>query len=164
MKRFRNRWERGQSFVEMAFGMVVLVILLGGLIDLGRAFLILVSVENAAGEGALFGASHPTCLTKDHYVGVCVGDENVEARVKEEGKPIIDLTDSNSEITVLVGGINLDANPEIKRGVTLTVKVNYWYSPITPLGFLIWGDQAEVRAEASQELLSPPPPWYKDHP
>ncbi len=162
MKRFKNHWERGQSFVEMAFGMVVLVILLGGLIDLGRAFLILVSVENAAGEGALFGASHPTCLTKDHYIGVCVGDENVVSRVKEEGKPIIDLADP--DITVLVGGINLDSNPEIKGGVTLTVKVIYHYSPVTPLGFLIWGNQAEVRAEAHQELLSPPPPWYRDHP
>ncbi len=163
MKRFKNHWERGQSFVEMAFGMVVLVILLGGLIDLGRAFLILVSVENAAGEGALFGASHPTCLTDDHAPTVCVGDENVVQRVQEEGKPIIDLTGSNSDITVLVGGVNLVDDPEIKGGVTLTIKVRYRYSPITPLGFLIWGNEAEVRAEAHQELLSPPPPGYQYH-
>jgi hypothetical protein len=164
MKRYRNRWERGQSFVEMAFGMVVLVILLGGLIDLGRAFLILVSVENAAGEGALFGATHPICLTKDHAPGACVGDENVVARVQEEGKPIIDLTGTNSTIDVFVNDVSLDLNPELVKGATLKVKVTYRYSPITPLGFLIWGDEAEVRAEASQELLSPPPPWYKDHP
>jgi hypothetical protein len=163
MKRVKNRWERGQSFVEMAFGMVVLVILLGGLIDLGRAFLILVSVENAAGEGALFGATHPACLTSDHSPTVCVGDENVEERVQEEGKPIIDLTGANSNIEVFVNGFPLAEVTEIVGGATLKVKVTYRYSPITPLGFLIWGNEAEVRAEASQELLSPPPPGYQYH-
>ena len=163
MKRDKNRWERGQSFVEMAFGMVVLVILLGGLIDLGRAFLILVSVENAAGEGALFGATHPVCLTDDHSITRCVGDENVVARVQEEGKPIIDLSGPNSTIDIFINDINLTDDPDIVGGATLKVKVVYHYSPITPLGFLIWGNEAEVRAEASQELLSPPPPGYQYH-
>jgi Flp pilus assembly protein TadG len=164
MKRVKGRWERGQSFVEMAFGMVVLVILLGGLIDLGRAFLILVSVENAAGEGALFGATHPTCLTDDHAPTACVGDENVVARVQEEGKPIIDLTSANSTIDIFDDDINLTDSPPIVGGATLKIKVVYHYSPVTPLGFLIWGNQAEVRAEASQELLSPPPPWSQYRP
>jgi hypothetical protein len=163
MKRFKNRWERGQSFVEMAFGMVVLVILLGGLIDLGRAFLILVSVENAAGEGALFGATHPVCLTDDHSITQCVGDENVVARVQEEGKPIIDLSGANSDIDIFINDVNLVDDPDVVGGATLTVKVKYRYSPITPLGFLIWGNEAEVRAEAHQELLSPPPPGYQYH-
>ncbi len=160
MKRITKRWERGQSFVEMAFGMVVLVILLGGLIDMGRAFLILVSVENAAGEGALFGATHPTCLTNDHAPTSCVGDENVRERVQQEGKPIIDLTGANSNIDIFVNDVPLADDPDIVGGATVTIKVQYRYSPITPLGFMIWGNEAEVRAEASQELLSPPPPGY----
>jgi hypothetical protein len=163
MKRVKSRWERGQSFVEMAFGMVVLVILLGGLIDLGRAFLILVSVENAAGEGALFGATHPTCLTSDHSPTSCVGDDDVVARVQQEGKPIIDLTGANSNIDIFIDDINLADDPPIVSEATLTVKVVYHYSPVTPLGFLIWGNQAEVRAEAHQEILSPPPPGYQYH-
>jgi hypothetical protein len=163
MKRVEGRWERGQSFVEMAFGMVVLVILLGGLIDLGRAFLILVSVENAAGEGALFAATHPVCLTSDHSPTFCVGDENVVERVQEEGKPIIDLTGANSTIDIFLDDVKLDNSPPIVKGAMVTVKIVYHYSPVTPLGFLIWGNQAEVRAEAHQELLSPPPPGYQYH-
>jgi hypothetical protein len=161
MKRLMSRWEKGQSFIEMAFGMVILVLLLGGLIDLGRSFLILVAVENAAGEGVLFGITHPECLTSDHAPGYCVGNENIETRVREEGKPIINLTDTNSEIDILLDDVNLDDSPEILGGVTLTVEIKYTYSPVTPIGFLIWGDTAEVRAQAHQQLLSPPPPGYQ---
>ncbi len=72
MRRTRNAWQKGQSFIEMAFGSVVLIVLLGGLMDLGRAFLILVSVENATGEGALYGATNPECLT-DSADTLCAG-------------------------------------------------------------------------------------------
>jgi hypothetical protein len=161
MKRLMNRWESGQSFIEMAFGTVILVLLLGGLIDVGRSFLILVAVENAAGEGVLFGITNPECLTSDHAITYCVGNENILTRVKEEGKPIINLTDENSEIDILIDDVNLDDSPEILGGATLTVEVKYTYSPVTPLGFLIWGDTAEVRAQAHQEILSPPRPGYQ---
>jgi hypothetical protein len=166
MKRLIQRGEKGQSFVEMAFGMVVLVLLLGGLIDLGRGFLILVAVENAAGEGALYGATHPECLTTDYGPSLCQHADNpdvdpVTNRVMQEGKPIVNLTATNSTIDILVGDVPLADSPDIVGGVRLTIKVRYTYSPVTPIGFLIWGDTAEVRAEAHQELLSPPRQGYQ---
>jgi Flp pilus assembly protein TadG len=167
MKRMKQHWEQGQSFIELAFGMVILILLIGGLIDLGRSFLILVAVENATGEGALYGATHPECLTKDYGPSICQATEGgtavnaVEDRVREEGKPIINLTDANSTIDILVDDVALADDLTITKGVTLSVKVVYHYSPVTPIGFLIWGDEAEVRAEAKQELLSPPRPGYQ---
>lgn len=161
MKRLISRFERGQSFIEMAFGTVVLVLLLGGMIDIGRSFLILVAVENAAGEGVLFGITNPECLTSDYGPTLCQGNENVETRVRDEGKPIINLTDENSDIEILIDDVNLDDSPEILGGKRLTIEVTYRYSPVTPIGFIIWGDTAEVSAQAHQRLMSPPRPGYQ---
>ena len=155
MRALKNE-QRGQSFVEMAFILPILLLLLGGVIDLGRGFIILVAVENAAGEGALYGAVHPECLTDDHAVTICQGTESVVGRVREEGRPIINLTEENSAVA-----LSIDGDAAIVAGSTLLVTVNYTYSPITPLGHLLWGGNANVEATARQEILSPPPPGYQ---
>lgn len=51
--------EHGQSLVEMAFILPILVLVLAASVDLGRAFYAYVSMTNAAREGARFGAGYP---------------------------------------------------------------------------------------------------------
>jgi len=58
--------QRGQSLVEFALSSVVLLLLVGGLVDIGRAIYISEAISNAAREGARHGAwydaprqSHP---------------------------------------------------------------------------------------------------------
>ncbi len=148
--------QRGQSFVETALVMPILLILLGGVVDLGRGFIILVAVENAAGEGALYGAVHPECLTTDHAATICQDSESVAGRVREEGRPIIDLTEANSVVTV-----GIDGDAPVIAGSTLLVTVTYTYTPLTPLGQVLWGTTARVEATARQGILSPPPPGYQ---
>jgi Flp pilus assembly protein TadG len=54
--------QRGQSMVEFALSSVVLLLLVGGLVDIGRAIYVTESLSNAAREGARHGiwfdASH----------------------------------------------------------------------------------------------------------
>jgi Flp pilus assembly protein TadG len=156
MNAHKQQWERGQSFVEASIGIVVLVIILGGLFDVGRAFLILTAVESATGEGALYGASHPECLTSDYASSICQASMNqtVVSRVREEGKPVVTINEAN--VTVQIEGSGV-----ITAGSVLRVDVIYRYSPITPLGFMLWGSTAEVRASARQQIMSPPPPGYR---
>jgi hypothetical protein len=54
---------RAQNLVEMALTMPVILLLLFGIIELGRAFLIYSEVSNAAREGARYGMVHPGDLT-----------------------------------------------------------------------------------------------------
>lgn len=56
----RHRSERGQSLVEMALSMTVILLLLAGVVEVGRAFFILVQMRDAAQEGAVYGSIHPT--------------------------------------------------------------------------------------------------------
>jgi Flp pilus assembly protein TadG len=53
--RLARRGERGQSMVEFALSSVVLLLLVGGLVDIGRATYVTESLSNAAREGARHG-------------------------------------------------------------------------------------------------------------
>ncbi|MEO6577969.1 MAG: TadE/TadG family type IV pilus assembly protein [Candidatus Limnocylindria bacterium] len=78
---------RGQSFVEFALLLPVLLVLVLGTVDLGRAYFASVSLENAVKEGAFFGAREPECAS----VGAtCPNPSNVKARVDLEmnGMPV----------------------------------------------------------------------------
>jgi Flp pilus assembly protein TadG len=159
----KKRWQSGQSFVEMAIGMTVLVILLGGVFDIARAMLILIAVENATGEGALYGATHLECVAPDHSPTICQGSESVAGRVRAEGEPMITIDPGNVTIALEDSGtvVALTSGSDIVAGRTLRIDVTYSYTPTTPVGFWLWGNKAEVKATARQEILSPPPPGYK---
>ena len=53
--RRRDR-SRGESVVEFALVLPILLLLLAATIDFGRLFYLYVAVNNAAKEGALYGA------------------------------------------------------------------------------------------------------------
>lgn len=78
---------RGQSFVEFALLLPVLLVLVLGTVDLGRAYFASVSLENAVKEGAFFGARQPKCATAG---ATCPDPSNVKARVDLEmnGMPV----------------------------------------------------------------------------
>jgi Flp pilus assembly protein TadG len=50
----------GQSFVELAILLPILILILAGALDLARAYDSFVSITNASREGARYGAANPT--------------------------------------------------------------------------------------------------------
>ena len=77
----RVRSARGQSFVEFALLLPVMLVLVLGTVDLGRAYFSSVALENAVKEGAFFGAREPECATT---TAACADPHNVESRVEIE--------------------------------------------------------------------------------
>lgn len=59
MFRLHKNKEKGQSMLEFALTLPVLLIVLAGLLDLGRLYFAYVAVTDAAGEGASYAAIHP---------------------------------------------------------------------------------------------------------
>jgi Flp pilus assembly protein TadG len=51
--------ERGQSIVELAFLLPILLIILLGVLDLGRVYYVMVALEAMAAEGATFAGIRP---------------------------------------------------------------------------------------------------------
>jgi Flp pilus assembly protein TadG len=56
----RHERERGQTLVEFAVSLALLVLIFLGIFDLGRAFQAYIVITNAAREGAYYGAMHPS--------------------------------------------------------------------------------------------------------
>lgn len=52
--------EKGQSLLELAFSMIFLLIILAGIVDLGRAIYTLMAMQDAAQEGILYGVAFPS--------------------------------------------------------------------------------------------------------
>ena len=52
--------ERGQSIVELAISLVLILTLLSGIFDLGRAIFTLFALQDAIEEGIIFGVAFPT--------------------------------------------------------------------------------------------------------
>lgn len=55
-----ERSERGQSLVELALSMPLLLLLMLGTLDVGRLFFDYIELRNAVREGAGYGAHFPT--------------------------------------------------------------------------------------------------------
>lgn len=72
--------ERGQSMVEFALSSVVLLLLVGGLVDIGRAIYINEALDNAAREGARLGVWFDA-PTKTHPY---LDDAEIKAEVDTE--------------------------------------------------------------------------------
>src|SRR3990172_9693837 len=64
--------ERGQSLTEAAIFITLLMVVMAGLIDLGRMYYTYLSLKDAAAEGAAYGSMEPTDLL------------GIEARVRGE--------------------------------------------------------------------------------
>ena len=56
----RRAQVRGQSLVEFALVLPLLILILLGILDLGRAFSAYIVITNAARDGAYYGTMHPT--------------------------------------------------------------------------------------------------------
>src|SRR5215216_1917164 len=94
-----ERLQRGQSLVEMAFGFVLLLIVLSGLLDIGRAYFTYIAMEDGAGEAALYLAIDPDCgQASDHPEdpGRCADPNNATFRAREAGNENINW--SNAKI------------------------------------------------------------------
>ena len=78
MKKIKN--ERGQSLVEMAVSIVILLLLLSGAVEFGMAFFQFIQLRDAVQEGALYGSLNPTDTT------------GITARVKGASNSPVDLT------------------------------------------------------------------------
>ena len=75
-----KRSERGQSLVELAISLVVLLYLLSGAVEFGIAFFQFVQLRDAAQEGALYGSMNPDATI------------NIVARIQNASNSPIDLT------------------------------------------------------------------------
>ena len=134
-----NLTEKGQSLVEFAFSLVILLVLVAGIVDLGRAFFTYMALHDAAQEGAIHGALNPT-------------DTNgIITRVRETSQHPVDLMDTS------IVSVGVEATG-VCEGAVMKVIVTYQDFPVTmPLmGSIIGSQTITLKASAQDTILRPP--------
>lgn len=125
--------EQGQSLVEMAVMMVVFLMIMAGVLDFGRMYFTYLALQNAAGEGASYGAINPTWIDS----GDNADPNNITYRVQNESTgTLIDWSQTTVEVDV----------PSLAAGSPITVTVSYTYEVITPMMQVITGETIDLKA------------------
>lgn len=130
--------EKGQSLVEMAISLMLILLLLAGAIDAGMAFFSYVALYDAAEEGAIYGSINPT-----DFAGI-------KARVRSASSSPVNL--QSAAVTV--------PNPIITgsscRGGAITVSVTYAYRLSMPFAGTAFGTQSiPLTARVTNTILNP---------
>jgi len=132
--------QRGQSMVEFAFTLVIILVLLVGLIDLGRAIFTYLALRDAAQEGASFASYNPTDNT------------GITNRVCNSSNMVSDLCASPGIDT----DVNLDGSACSGNGVEVVVTLNN-FTLVTPfLGAIVGSQTIPISARVTDSILAPP--------
>lgn len=145
-----RRRRRGQALVEFAIVLPIMLVLAAAAIDAGRLFFAYVTIESAAKEGALYGATRPQCdvSSKD-----CPDPSNVAWHLTQDlsgltsTAHVIECVDAASGLTKPVA--------DCSSGDTYRVSVSYPFSPITPVAGTFLGSVLTLRSSQSAVVLNP---------
>ncbi len=97
----KKKSERGQSLVELAISLVVLLFLLSGVVEFGIAFFQFIQLRDAAQEGALFASINPPATTATNDANRVAAINRVRAA---SDKPINLTNTAIVDVTVTVTG------------------------------------------------------------
>lgn len=143
----------GQSLVEIAISFPLLLIIVSGLIDIGRIYYVYLALEDAAAEGALYLAVDPDCRnerddTDDDGAGPdvneCLDPNNALYRTRNATQRV-DLTRNDIAIEA--------QRPDIFGiGDVTQVTIRYPYRFITP-GIQAIAEQVILEATATNVIV-----------
>ena len=116
-----SRKEKGQSLVELSFVFTLLLLLVGGVIDLGSIYYSSIALRDTTQEGAIYGASHPDDIT------------GITNRITKSASFPINASQI-TDITVTCDGASCaPTNTNSCQGHVIAIEVTYNYNLIMPL-------------------------------
>lgn len=130
--------ERGQSLVELAMSLTVILFLLAGAVDFSIAYFSFTAMQDAAQEGALYGSINP-----DDQAGIIL-------RVRSASTNPVDLADESLvNVVVTFPGDACEGNE-------IQVNVVYDYPISMPfIGAIIGTQQIPLNASVTDTILQP---------
>jgi len=138
-----ERGEKGQSMVELALTLLIILTLLAGAVDLGSAFFSYVAIRDAAQEGALYGSLYPTDTNGIYY------------RVRQSSSAPVNLSDI-SIVTVPPPSTPQGACRPLSGSNPITVTVRYNYELSMPfIGAILGTDKIPLSASVTDTILNP---------
>ncbi len=149
----RSKRTRGQSLVEMAISLSVLILIFSGVVDLGRAFFAWVQLQSAVSEGAHWAAAYPACISNaNNYSGgtnsQCQHSNAIDERIlNEDGQ----LSRSNY-ICVTATVTNGSGTAHPGPGDDVEIRAQYSVTLITPLMSGLFGNNWYIYADTHETI------------
>jgi len=132
-KRNRKGKEKGQSMTEVALVLPVMLLILAGILDLGRLYYVTVALTDAAGEGAVYAAIRPNSA------------DEIIARTQAASTGLVQI--DMEKVTV-------DC-PSLVAGQPVTVTVDYDFTVATPLiNAFVPDGVIKLRGVASEPIVT----------
>jgi len=140
-----RRGERGQSLVELALSLTVILLLLAGAVDFSIAYFSFAAMQDAAQEGALYGSINPG------------DDEGIKKRVRDASTDPVDLSDQDLvEVNVTLTGASCSGDTCACEGNEVRVDVAYDYPISMPfIGAIIGAQEIKLNASVTDTILQP---------
>lgn len=133
-----KRSERGQSLVELALSLTIIMLLLAGAVDFSFAYFSFSAMQDAAQEGALYGSVNP------------LDEAGIIARVRNASSNPVDLADATLVDVVVT------APEDACEGDNVEVDVVYDYPISMPfIGAIIGSQQITLNASVTDTVLQP---------
>lgn len=134
-QRQRRDRGRGQSLVEVALALPVILMVMLGMLDLGRAYYSLVVINDAADEGATYAAIRP-----NDVVGV-------KLRAAEASAALVEIDPNNVNVIYPPGGL--------WPGQPITVTVAVEMPIFTPfIGVMLDNNSLRLEGKSVRIILS----------
>jgi hypothetical protein len=154
LKKYRStveKTEKGQSLVELALSLLILVLLLAGIVDVSREIFTRFAMQDAAEEGIIFGTSFPTdCDGIVHRV------ENNLSNVAFQGGMTINVTIERNNGTF--AACNVIPFAEVYAGKVIRVDVTKDFDVTMPLIGTFIGQTVPLHVSTNGIILRPQPP------
>ncbi len=143
--------EKGQSLVELSLSLIVLLIILSGIVDLGRAIFTRFAMKDAAEEGVIYGTSFPTdCNQINQRV-----EFNLSNRALNGGMTIVTAIEGNDGSYIDCSLIPFN---QVYAGKKLQVTVTKTFTVTMPFLGAFIGQTIPLSVTANGIVLRPQPP------
>jgi hypothetical protein len=160
------RAEKGVVLAELALALLPMCVMTFGAIDVGRAFITLDQLRNAAQAGALFARSYPTQVSPDS--GVCAepgGTGSIQYQVANEFNQsgpsgsaslpagyTLTVVDETTSTTLSGCGPDQLPAPVVRSGDVVLVEISAPFRLVTPL---IGGIVGSVTLHGTSQVVVP---------
>lgn len=138
--------QSGQSLVELAISLMIILLLLLGAVEFSLALFQYVTIRDAAQEGAIYGSINPT------------DDTGIQFRAEKAADDVVNL-DPDTDVDVTINGQRCEGTT-IVSGVStpnsLTVTITFAHPITFPLvGPMIGSNTINLRASVTNTILQP---------
>lgn len=147
----RTKVEKGQSLVELALSLLILLLLLSGIVDMGRAIFTNFAMQDAAEDGIIYGTSFPTDCN-----GIVKRVENNLSNVAFQGGMTVIVTIERNDGSY--GSCNTIPFAEVYAGKEIHVDVTKDFDITMPILGEFVGQTIPLHVTTNGIILRPQPP------